>query len=75
VASGGAVLTNCRCLADGQFQFEVVGQTDKTYQIQATSNLASPNWVTIGTVSKSLTFVDTSAALSPVRFYRAVEMH
>ena len=54
----------------------VIGQNNRTYQIQASSNLA--NWSVIGSVTLgaggAVEFTDTDAANYPARFYRTQEM-
>jgi len=58
--------------AAGQAVVAVNGQNGVTYDVQASSDLAS--WTVIGTVtldaSGTYSFVDVNAANYPVRFYR-----
>ena len=64
-----------RRLPTGEFQFQATGPTNQTWIIQATTNLAAPNWTAIATNTmgiESLTFTDPGAANIPSRYYRAV---
>jgi hypothetical protein len=71
VGSSSFVLRNLMRLPNGSVQMVVVGATNRTYAIEASSNLT--NWVTLGTVAYSngqLPFTDGSASTTN-RFYRA----
>jgi hypothetical protein len=61
----------------GQFMLTVTGQTNQTYEIQATQNFIT--WTVIGTVitgtNGSFNFTDTNAASFSSRFYRAEDMN
>jgi hypothetical protein len=61
----------------GQFMLTVTGQTNHTYDIQATQNFIT--WTVIGTVAVgtngSFNFTDTNAANFSRRFYRAEDMN
>ncbi len=64
-------LTNA-AYTNGSFQFSLNGNAASAYDIQASTNLF--DWVTIGTNSPftgSVNFMDTNAANSSRRFYRA----
>ena len=64
-----------RRLPTGEFQFQATGPTNQTWIIQATTNLAAPNWTAIATNTlgtAASTFTDSTAATIPRRFYRAV---
>jgi hypothetical protein len=56
------------------FQLTGIGNHNVTYQIQASTNLATTNWQTIGTAtadsSGTIQFDDTGASNQPQRFYR-----
>jgi hypothetical protein len=70
-----ATLTGC-ILPAGGFQVTCNSSPYQTCLIQATTDLGSPNWVTIGTntadVNGLITFVDSVAKDYPARFYRTV---
>src|SRR5262249_50372753 len=57
-------------------QLTGAGMANLSYRIQASTNLASTNWITIGSANADSTgnfqFTDTSASSYPQRFYRAV---
>ncbi len=64
-------LTNA-AYTNGSFQFSLNGNPASAYDVQASTNLI--DWVTIGTNSPftgSVNFMDTNAANSNRRFYRA----
>jgi len=68
-------LTGC-ILPAGGFQVTCNSSPYQTCLIQTTTDLGSPNWVTIGTntadVNGLITFVDSVAKDYPARFYRTV---
>jgi len=72
-----AVLTNAMRLANGQFQFTVIGSANMANTVQASTNVsASMNWISLSTITPSkstFTFIDTNAAAMALRFYRVVE--
>jgi hypothetical protein len=53
-----------------------IGIPGRTYRVQVTTDLANPDWITIGSVEADSTgryqFVDDDPANYPVRFYRAL---
>jgi len=61
----------------GRFMLTVTGQTNNTYDIQATQNFIT--WTVIGTVTVgtngSFNFTDTNAANFSRRFYRAEDIN
>ena len=57
---------------NNQFQFTVTGQVGSSYVVQASTNLATPNWLSLRTNAAPFTFVETNAALYPLRLYRAM---
>lgn len=62
----------------GAMHLELSGTTGRVYVIQATTNLASPQWSPLATnmdVTGVLPFDDVSAGAFPNRFYRAVFDH
>jgi len=56
----------------GVFQLTCNGSPGQTRLIQATTNLSTPNWTTIGTNTTDgngiLSFIDADAKNYPVRF-------
>ena len=59
----------------GQFAANVTGEVGRRYRVQASTNLATSNWVDLLAFTNSLPsrqFVDPSAANAPGRFYRVV---
>ena len=60
--------------ASGQFAINLVGASNSVVIVQATTNLANPTWVAIGTNILSAaglgTFQDVQATNYPQRFYR-----
>jgi GH35 family endo-1,4-beta-xylanase len=58
----------------GQFQFQLTGDAGRTYAIQTSTNLNSPNWTTLANLPNpfgTISFTNP-AALSPTRlFFRA----
>jgi hypothetical protein len=61
-------------LPNGSAQLTCAGYPNQTYLVQATPNLTSPSWTTIGSNTAGLdglfVFIDVDAPLFPVRFYR-----
>jgi len=69
----GVVFTSSGLLTNGYFQVIIAGTTDKTYVLQASTNLI--NWIPISTNIPSatpFTLVDSNAPGFALRFYRAV---
>ncbi len=66
------VLESPAYTANNKFQFRLTGGTGFNYVIQAATNPAAPNWLSLLTNAAPFTFVETNAALYPVRFYRAM---
>jgi uncharacterized delta-60 repeat protein len=58
--------------SDGRFQISLAGQTGTNYVIQAATNLATGNWISVQTNATPFTFTDSNAPSFPQRFYRAV---
>jgi hypothetical protein len=59
-------------IANSQFQLDVTGQTGASYVIQATTNPATADWLSLLTNAAPFTFVESNAALYPARYYRAM---
>jgi RHS repeat-associated protein len=53
-----------------QFQLAVLGLSNYTYIVQATTNLVSASWVSIATNVAPFTFTDSQASNYLARFYR-----
>lgn len=62
-------LTNIM-VAAGQFQFQVNGTVGSNYIVQATTNLNSPNWISLRTNAAPFLFVETNVSQFQRRFYR-----
>lgn len=62
------------CFTNGLFHLAGFGGMNLQYQVQASSNLGTTNWQTIGTATADgagmIQFYDTTAANQPQRFYR-----
>lgn len=61
-------------MADGAVHLQMTGSGNRSYLIEAATNLDSPHWTAIGTnspVNGTLTIDDPMAAVFPIRFYRA----
>jgi len=56
--------------AAGQLQFQVVGSAGSNYIVQATTNLNSPNWISLRTNAAPFLFVETNVSRFQRRFYR-----
>ena len=64
-------LTDPKRIVTGRFQFKLVGETNRVYAAEASTNLV--NWVSLGTNTAwggSIQFIDTNAPTLPRRFYR-----
>ena len=60
-------------LTNGSLQLRLTGSLGLAYEIQASTNLSA--WTSLGTItntSRTMQFVDPTAANQPQRFYRAV---
>jgi autotransporter-associated beta strand protein len=61
-------------LGNGQMQISGTGLAGLTYDLQATTNLSTPNWTKIGTVQADtngiINLTDPNVAQFPARFYR-----
>ena len=67
-----ATLSGFALNASGQFQLSITGTAGSNYIIQATTNLAGSNWVSLKTNASPFTFTDPTTGLFPARFYRAM---
>lgn len=66
-------LTQPTRLVDGRFRITVLGESNRTYAVQASTNLT--NWTALATniaFHGSFNFTDTNAPALPRRFYRGV---
>jgi hypothetical protein len=57
---------------DGQFQFQLTGQSGAAYVVQYATNLHSGNWVPLQTNTAPFLYTETNPVNAPVRFFRAV---
>jgi predicted esterase len=57
---------------NNQFSFTLTGTAGTNYIVQATTNLASMNWISLSTNLTPFTFVETNASLFGRRFYRCL---
>jgi hypothetical protein len=57
---------------NSQFQFLLTGTPGASYAIQASTNLAAGNWISLFTNISPFIFMDTNASSLPNRFYRGV---
>ncbi len=60
-------------LVNGRYQIKVMGETNRSYAMQASTNLV--NWSPLATniaFGGMFTFTDTNAPAFPIRFYRGV---
>lgn len=68
-------LLSIHCLSEGQVRLDCTAQANRAYEIQVTSDLASPAWTTLCTNSCDIngvfSFIDSDTANYPMRFYRA----
>lgn len=55
-----------------QFQFTVTGTSGALYAVQATTNLAPANWISLETNAAPFVFTETNASTVGERFYRVV---
>lgn len=70
------ILSGALVFSNNAAQLSGTGYPTMPYRVQVNTNLASINWITIGTVTAdsngALTFTDTNSPGSPTRFYRFV---
>ncbi|HEX4121632.1 MAG TPA: hypothetical protein VH619_13510, partial [Verrucomicrobiae bacterium] len=57
---------------NNQFQFLLTGEPGANYAIQAATDLAGGNWISLVTNVSPFTFVSSNVNNFPARFYRAV---
>ena len=68
-----ALLTNLNAAQNGPVQFNINGEPDRRYRVQASANLF--DWLDLATVLATNNFVlfqDNNPAVFSQRFYRAV---
>jgi DNA/RNA endonuclease G (NUC1) len=58
--------------ANNQFQFTLTGTTGSNYVVQASTNLAAGNWISLQTNAAPFLFIESNANLFLQRFYRGV---
>ncbi|HEX3102648.1 MAG TPA: hypothetical protein VHQ01_12680, partial [Pyrinomonadaceae bacterium] len=70
-------ITSFTMLQSGAAQIKFAGIPGKSYLIQATTNIASPVWITIATNTAGTNglfiFIDTDAPNYPSRYYRTAK--
>jgi hypothetical protein len=57
---------------NNQFRFTLAGTAGSNYVVQAVTNLAASNWISIATNPASWLFIESNANLYRQRFYRGV---
>ena len=77
VLSGGTTPPGVAVLDDlvftnNQFQFTLNGTPGVNYAVQATTNLAATNWISLMTNTAPFIYVETNISAFPQRFYRGV---
>jgi autotransporter-associated beta strand protein len=68
-ATAAPALSGAGQLANGQFQFSVIGVPGYDYAVSGSTNLN--DWTALLTNASPFTFLDTNTSLFPTRFYRA----
>jgi poly(beta-D-mannuronate) lyase len=76
VQSLPSTISGLLLLSNGSIRLNGTGYPTLTYRVQASTNLGTTNWFTIGTVTADpsgvLQFLDTNTIVRPQRFYRFV---
>jgi endonuclease G len=67
----GAPTFSAPTITNNQFKFTVNGWTGPNYVVQAATNLAAPNWISLQTNAAPFVFIQSNAQLFSQRFYRA----
>lgn len=73
---GTPFLSELEKISATQFGFNLIGSAGYNYTVQASTNLASPNWFTLTTItnfSGNELFIDDYQATNAARFYRVIE--
>ena len=73
VPPAAPMLTDGKRTITGRFQFKLLGESNRTYAAEASTNLV--NWVSLGTNiawGGTLQFTDTNAPIFPYRYYRGL---
>ncbi len=68
----GAPTFSAPTFTNNQFRFAVNGWAGTNYVVQATTNLAVPNWIALTTNAAPFVFTQTNASAYTRRFYRAM---
>jgi hypothetical protein len=69
--SSSAFLTGSQLLGNGAFQFTVVGQSNRTYAVEFSTNLSTwTNLTSVTLTNTTSTVTDATATNSKTRFYR-----
>jgi len=67
----GAPIFSASILTTNQFRFMVNGWIGTNYVVQAATNLATPNWISLTTNAAPFLFIQSNANTFGQRFYRA----
>ena len=59
-------------ISNNQFGFALLGTSGSNYVLQASTNLASSNWVSLKTNPAPFSFAETNVMAFPQRFYRGL---
>lgn len=74
--SAASSFNNIAKLGNGSLQLNGLGTSNLVYHVEASTNLATGNWMNLGAVTASthggLNYTDTAATNFPARFYRFV---
>lgn len=73
---GTPFLTEAEKILPGQFGFNLIGSAGYNYTVQASTNLASPNWFTLTIItnfSGNELFINDHQATNSARFYRVFQ--
>lgn len=65
-------LINSVSESNNQLHLTLLGTPGSNYVLQASTNLATTNWVTLQTNPAPFSFIDTNGELFPQRFFRAI---
>jgi hypothetical protein len=57
---------------NNQFQFTLTGTSGSNYVVQASTNLAAGNWISLQTNAAPFVFVESNVNSFPQRFYRGM---
>jgi hypothetical protein len=69
----GAPTFSSTAITNNQFRFTINDWTGTNYVVQATTNLAAPNWIPLMTNAAPFVFTQSNASSFGQRFYRALK--